>query len=79
MTLRSLPLYFSLGLVTDILIVLYYKSIGSGHVLPAVVLSILITVVPFIVVERSITAQDRRLVIAYAFGAGAGTFLGMLV
>jgi hypothetical protein len=79
MTLRSLPLYFSLGLVTDVLIVLYYRAVGAGHVLPAVVLSILITLVPFFVVERGITAQDRRLFVAYAFGAGAGTFLGMIL
>ena len=79
MTLRSLPLYFSLGLITDILIVCYYKAIGAGHVLPAVILSALITAVPFFVAERGISAKDRRMFVAYALGAGAGTALGMLV
>ena len=74
MTLRSLPLYFVLGLITDVLIVLYYRMISAGHILPAVVLSIIITVVPFFVIERSVYAQDRRLFIAYAFGAGLGTW-----
>ncbi|MBE3040313.1 MAG: hypothetical protein IMZ62_16065 [Chloroflexi bacterium] len=79
MTLKSLPLYFALGLITDVLIVLYYRMISAGHILPAVVLSILITVVPFFVVERGITSQDRRLFVAYALGAGIGTALGMII
>jgi len=80
MTLRcSFLLYFALGLVTDVLVVLYYRMIQSGNVLPAVILSALITLVPLFVVERGITAKDRRLFVAYALGAGAGTALGMII
>jgi hypothetical protein len=75
----SFLLYFALGLITDVLVVLYYRMIQSGNVIPAVVLSALITLVPLFVVERGISAKDRRLFVAYAIGAGAGTFLGMLV
>jgi hypothetical protein len=80
MTLRySLTLYFALGLITDVLIVLYYRMIQTGQVLPAVILSALITAVPFFVAERGISAKDRRMFIAYALGAGAGTALGMII
>lgn len=79
MSLRSLTLYFGLGLVTDVLVVLYYISIQTRRVLPAVVLSALITAVPFFVAERGISAKDRRMFVAYALGAGAGTAIGMLV
>jgi hypothetical protein len=80
MTLRcSFLLYFALGLITDVLIVLYYRMIQSGNVLPAVILSALITAVPFFVAERGISAHNRKLFVAYACGAGAGTALGMIL
>jgi hypothetical protein len=80
MTLRcSFLLYFALGLVTDVLVVLYYRMVQSGNVLPAVILSALITAVPFFVAERGISAKDRRMFVAYALGAGAGTALGMIL
>jgi hypothetical protein len=80
MTLRcSFLLYFALGLITDVLVVLYYRMVQSGNVLPAVILSALITLVPLFVVERGISAKDRRLFVSYAFGAGIGTWLGMLI
>jgi hypothetical protein len=53
--------------------------IQSGNVLPAVILSALITAVPFFVAERGISAKDRRLFVAYACGAGVGTALGMII
>ena len=76
---RSLTLYFALGLITDVLVVSYYRMVQCGNVLPAVILSALITAVPFFVVERGISARDKRLFVAYALGAGAGTAIGMLV
>ena len=76
---RSLTLYFALGLITDVLVVSYYRMVQCGNVLPAVILSALITAVPFFVVERGISARDKRLFVAYALGAGAGTWIGMLV
>ena len=80
MTLRcSFLLYFALGLITDVLVVLYYRMVQSGNVLPAVILSALITLVPLFVVERGISAKDRRMFVAYALGAGAGTALGMIL
>jgi len=75
----SLILYFALGLVTDVLIVLYYRMIQTDRIVPAVALSVLITAVPFFVAERGISAHNRKLFVAYACGAGAGTALGMIL
>lgn len=79
MTLRWLAFYFGLGASTDVLVVLYYKSIQGGAILPAVILSALITAIPFLVTERAITARSRIMFLAYALGAGVGTAIGMLV
>jgi len=77
--LRSLAGFFALGLVTDILVVLYYRSVSSGMVFAAMWLSFLVTLVPFLVAERGITAKRRELFIAYAAGAAGGTWVGMMV
>ena len=79
MTLRWLAFYFALGASTDVLVVLYYRAIQSNAILPAVILSALITAVPYLVTERAITARNRIMFLAYALGAGAGTAIGMLV
>jgi hypothetical protein len=42
-------------------------------------LSFLVTLVPFLVAERGISAKRRELFFAYSLGAAVGTFLGMLV
>jgi hypothetical protein len=42
-------------------------------------ISFLVTLVPFLVTERGITAGRRELFFAYALGASAGTLLGMMV
>jgi len=75
----SLAGFFALGAGTDILVVLYLRAVSHGLVPLAMGLSFLVTVVPFLVTERGITAGRRELFIAYALGASAGTLLGMLV
>jgi len=77
--LRSLFGFFALGMGTDVLVVLWYRSVSSGMVFMAMCVSFLVTLVPFLVTERGITAGRRELFVAYALGASAGTFLGMLV
>jgi hypothetical protein len=42
-------------------------------------LSFLVTLVPFLVAERGITARRRELFIAYAAGAAGGTWIGMII
>jgi hypothetical protein len=76
---RRLVGFFVLGAITDVLVVLYYRSVSGGMVFAAMWLSFLVTLVPFFVAERGITAGRRELFVAYAVGAAVGTGLGMLV
>lgn len=71
--------YFALGAVNDVLIVLYYRAISSRMLSLAVILSFIVTAVPFFVAERGIVGRRRSLFFWYAAGAAAGTALGMLV
>jgi hypothetical protein len=42
-------------------------------------ISFLVTLVPFLVTERGITAGRHELFFAYALGASVGTLVGMMV
>jgi hypothetical protein len=64
---------------TDVLVVLWYRSVSSHMVFLAMSVSFLVTLVPFLVTERGISAGRRELFVAYALGAAVGTWLGMLV
>jgi len=75
----SLAGFFGLGCATDVLVVLYYRSVSSGMAFAATWLSFLITLVPFLVAERGISAKRRELFFAYALGASVGTLVGMMV
>ena len=85
MTLRlrqriaSLAGFFALGMGTDALVVVWYRSVSSHIVFLAMCVSFVVTVIPFLVTERGITAGRRELFVAYALGASAGTLIGMLV
>lgn len=77
--LRSLVGFFVLGLITDILVVLYLRAVSYGLVLYAMALSFLVTVIPFLVTWKGIEVRRPGLFIAYALGASVGTLLGMLI
>jgi len=77
--IASLAGFFALGCTTDVGVCLYYRSVSSGMVFTAMWLSFLVTLVPFLVAERGISAKRRELFFAYAAGAAMGTWLGMMV
>ncbi|MCJ7828618.1 MAG: hypothetical protein MUP81_02625 [Dehalococcoidia bacterium] len=77
--IASLAGFFALGCVTDVLVVLYLRAVSHGLVPLAMALSFVVTIVPFLVTERGISAGRRELFVAYALGASAGTFIGMMV
>jgi len=70
---------FLLGLITDIGVCLYYRSVSSGMVFMAMWLSFLVTLIPFFVIWKGIEARRPELFFAYALGASVGTLVGMLV
>ena len=77
--LTSFAGFFGLGAGTDVLVVLYLRAVSHGLVPLAMALSFLVTLVPFLVTERGITAGRRELFVAYALGASVGTLVGMMV
>jgi len=77
--LGSLFGFFAIGLVTDILIVFYLKSVSFGVVPLAMLFSFLVTMIPFIVTERGIRVNSYEIFFSYALGAAGGTAIGMLV
>jgi hypothetical protein len=68
-----------LGAFTDLLVVLYYRAIQGHLIAPAVILSVVITWIPYFVIDRGVTTKNKKLYLWYAIGAGLGTALGMLV
>lgn len=84
MTPRFQPLrwmggFFALGLITDILIVLYYRAISNGLTASAMGLSFIVTLIPFLVMWKGIEAKRPELFLSYAIGAAIGTGLGMII
>jgi uncharacterized protein YebE (UPF0316 family) len=77
--MKLLIAVFGLGVLTDFLVAKYYLALTSRHVLAAVILSILVTVIPLIVAERGINAKRVSVFVAYALGCGAGTALGLMI
>jgi len=77
--LKWLAGFFALGLVTDVMVVVWYRSVSSGLVLLAMGVSFLITLVPFMVTWKGIEARRPELFFAYALGASIGTLIGMAV
>ncbi len=71
--------YFALGMLTDLGVTLYYRTVSSHMLWQASVLSFLVTLVPLFVAERGITTKRRSLFLFYALGCAAGTAAGMMV
>lgn len=71
--------FFALGCVTDVLVVVWYRSVSSGLIPLAMAVSFLVTLVPFLVTWKGVEARRPELFFAYALGASVGTLLGMLV
>ena len=61
------------------MIVLYYRAIQAKLICPAVLLSVVITWIPYFVIDKGVTTKNKKLYLWYAVGAGLGTALGMLV
>lgn len=77
--LRWLAAFFALGLVTDVLVVVWYRSVSSGLIFLAMAVSFLVTLVPFLVTWKGVEARRPMLFVSYALGASLGTLIGMLV
>jgi uncharacterized protein YebE (UPF0316 family) len=72
---------FVTGIVFDAMTAVYFRAMADNHRAKATILSIVITLVSFIVCariwENISNAQGMSSILAYSFGGGAGTWLGM--
>ena len=74
-------LFFFAGILQDFLLTLNWRYIAKNRVLPASMLSFLVTIVTMTVLYNILTRLDsQRSILAifiYALGIGTGTYLGM--
>ncbi|MCX6746978.1 MAG: hypothetical protein NTU63_02480 [Candidatus Pacearchaeota archaeon] len=63
-----------LGIVSDILVTLYYIFVGRLQAIPASLLTILITLLNFFIIEKVVISTNWVLIAAYAFGCSFGCF-----
>ena len=65
---------FILGIVGDILATLYYLFVGKLQALPASLMTILITLLNFFIIEKIVYSTSWIFVLAYASGSAIGCF-----
>jgi hypothetical protein len=63
-----------LGIVSDILVTLYYISVGKLQAVPASLLTVLITLLNFFIIEKAVVNMNVVLIASYAFGCAIGCF-----
>ncbi|MCK7532357.1 MAG: hypothetical protein MZV63_15655 [Marinilabiliales bacterium] len=68
-----------LGIATDLLVVLYYRAIQARQIPHAMLLSILVTAIPMLIVNKGIEAKSKALYLWYAAGCSVGTAAGLLI
>jgi len=63
-----------LGIIGDVLITLYYIFVGKLQAIPASLITILITLLNFFVIEQVVVTTNWFLIVIYAFGSALGCF-----
>jgi hypothetical protein len=77
--LLSLVGFCLTGMMTDVGVVLYYRSIQTQKTLAAMMLSFALTIIPLFIAERGITTRRPSVFLLYAIGAALGTAIGMAI
>jgi len=67
-------IYFGLGILTDILVTLYYISVGHRLAIRSAVLSLLMTLLGFFIIERIVVSTNWFLILSYALGSAIGCY-----
>ena len=71
--------YFALGMVQDVLIAKYYIFVSHRRAFSASVLAFVLTALTVLVLDNIITSNQVGLILSYAAGTAAGTFVGISV
>jgi hypothetical protein len=73
-TITEVIIMFVLGIVGDMLITLYYLFVGRLQALPASLMTILVTLLNFFVIEQVVISTNWFLILIYASGSALGCF-----
>jgi hypothetical protein len=66
--------YFALGVVSDVIITIYYLAVASRRALRASALAIVIPLLSFAVIAQALETHDWTCILAFTLGNGAGTY-----
>lgn len=72
--ITEIMIYMALGIVGDILVTLYYLFVGKLQAVPASLLTIVITLLNFFIIERVVVSTNWMLMAFYAGGSAIGCF-----
>ena len=75
----SCLLYFSAGLVLDLLITLHYIAVCGGRAVQASILSGIVTVLNLWILDKYINSHNPMLLLGYIGGTMAGTWIAISV
>jgi len=73
--LTNILIYLGIGILTDVLVTLYYLSINRLLAAQSAVLCFLLTITGYFVVESIVVDTNWLLIFVYAFGCAIGCFI----
>lgn len=76
--ITEIIIYFIFGIVGDILVTLYYLFVGRLQALPASLITILVTLLNFFIIEKVVVSTNWVLIIFYAVGSALGSYFIIL-
>jgi hypothetical protein len=71
----NILIYLGIGILTDILVTLYYLSINRLLAAQSAILCFLLTLTGYFVVESIVVDTNWLLIFVYSFGCAIGCFL----
>lgn len=71
--------YFGLGILTDVLVTLYYIAVGRRLAIRSAVLSLLMTLLGFFIIEKIVISTNWFLILSYSVGSAFGCYIVMML
>lgn len=72
--ITEIMVMLAMGILNDILVTLYYIFVGKLLAVPASLITVLITLLNFFIIERVVVSTDWILILFYALGCSIGCF-----
>lgn len=70
---------FGLGIVTDLLVVLYYKAVQASSIPAAMFLSVMVTLTPLVIASLGVERKKKSLYLWFAIGSSVGTAVALMM